>query len=316
MTPKLIACTKIWDKEPHCAMTDLLHYKGAWLCAFRESDKHVYGKDGIIRIIQSRDGKKWSSIAEFSEEGLDFRDPKLSVAPDGSLMLLIGVTIYKDKKYVSRQSRVGFSEDGISWSAFKKVVAPHEWLWRVTWHEGVAYGATYRASNLEKPREEWHIKLFKSNNGIDYDQITQWEIHGYPSEATIHFLEDGTMVALVRRDKKGDNHAWIGTSKKPFVDWQWKDAHHHLGGPNFTILPDQSMWAAGRLVEATPYGVFEKTCLAQMAIDSIKPVLILPSGGEDTSYPGLVFHEGEFWVSYYSSHEGTTAIYLAQIGLN
>jgi len=39
--------------------------------------------------------------------------------------------------------------------------------------------------------------------------------------------------------------------------------------------------------------------------------LILPSGG-DTSYPGLVWHEDQLWVSYYSSHEEKTAIYLAR----
>ena len=42
--------------------------------------------------------------------------------------------------------------------------------------------------------------------------------------------------------------------------------------------------------------------------------LKLPSGG-DCSYPGLVLHEGLLWVSYYSSHEGKTSIYLAKVQL-
>ena len=36
---------------------------------------------------------------------------------------------------------------------------------------------------------------------------------------------------------------------------------------------------------------------------------------KDTSYPGLVWHEGQLWVSYYSSHEGKTSIYLARVRL-
>ena len=40
--------------------------------------------------------------------------------------------------------------------------------------------------------------------------------------------------------------------------------------------------------------------------------LELPSGG-DTSYPGLVWYDGILWVSYYSSHEGKTSIYLAKL---
>ena len=37
-----------------------------------------------------------------------------------------------------------------------------------------------------------------------------------------------------------------------------------------------------------------------------------PSGG-DTSYAGMVWHEGLCGISYYSSHQGKTAIYLAQV---
>ena len=43
-----------------------------------------------------------------------------------------------------------------------------------------------------------------------------------------------------------------------------------------------------------------------------EPILTFTSGG-DTSYPGLVWHDDRLWMSYYSSHEGKTSIYLAQI---
>jgi hypothetical protein len=41
----------------------------------------------------------------------------------------------------------------------------------------------------------------------------------------------------------------------------------------------------------------------------------LPSGG-DNSYPGLLLEKKRLIVSYYSSHEGKSAIYLAVIPLN
>jgi hypothetical protein len=44
------------------------------------------------------------------------------------------------------------------------------------------------------------------------------------------------------------------------------------------------------------------------------PQLTLPSGG-DNSYPGMVWHGGQLWLSYYSSHEGKSSIYLAKIKL-
>ncbi|MCX5643346.1 MAG: hypothetical protein NTZ17_01480 [Phycisphaerae bacterium] len=37
-----------------------------------------------------------------------------------------------------------------------------------------------------------------------------------------------------------------------------------------------------------------------------------PRGG-DISYPGFVWYNDLLYVSYYSSHEGKTSIYLAQI---
>jgi hypothetical protein len=42
--------------------------------------------------------------------------------------------------------------------------------------------------------------------------------------------------------------------------------------------------------------------------------VFLPSSG-DTSYPGLVLEGDRLLVSYYSSHEERTAIYLAEIDL-
>ena len=42
----------------------------------------------------------------------------------------------------------------------------------------------------------------------------------------------------------------------------------------------------------------------------------LPSGG-DCSYPGFVaLDENRGLLSYYSSHDGSTSIYLAEIGLS
>ena len=50
-----------------------------------------------------------------------------------------------------------------------------------------------------------------------------------------------------------------------------------------------------------------------MTTSSYEPALTLPSGG-DTSYAGMVWHDDFLWMSYYSSHEGGTSIYLAKVG--
>src|SRR5262249_22322622 len=149
--------------------------------------------------------------------------------------------------------RVSFSEDGIHWTPFTLILSQHEWLWRVTWYRGKAYGASYSRSDPLDKLKEWNIKLFESSNGIDYTLITQWEIPGLPNETTLRFLKSGEMIALVRREKKRDNHAWVGISRPPYVNWHWHTTHHPIGGPNFMILPDDAIWVAGRLTIKMPY---------------------------------------------------------------
>ena len=57
-----------------------------------------------------------------------------------------------------------------------------------------------------------------------------------------------------------------------------------------------------------------KTFVGRMDLESVEPKLILPSGG-DCSYPGMVWHKNLLWLSYYSSREGATDIYLAKVRL-
>ena len=114
-----------------------------WYCTFREADGHV-GGDGRIRMLFSADGEAWTSAALIAETGIDLRDPKLSITPDDRLMMVAGGSVYEGKRFVSRQPRVMFSSDGGTWSVPQRILGDGDWLWRVTWHEGRAYGVTYR----------------------------------------------------------------------------------------------------------------------------------------------------------------------------
>lgn len=315
VSPRVIFLDKIWDQSPHNALTDLIYFQNKWFCTFRESDSHQKGIDGTIRIISSDDAKVWHSIAFFEEKDIDLRDPKLSITPDNRLMLLVErVILSPERKYVVRQPQVTFSLDGRRWEPFKLILEPHEWLWRVTWHEGKAYGVSYRYKQRMNRKGEWVVNLFESNDGINYKSIVPWNIRGNPNETTLRFLKSGEMVALVRRDKPQHNHAWIGISNSPYKEWRWKETSHYFGGPNFLILDNETMIAAGRMCAINPYGIHERTVLAEMELDQLTPLLLFPSGG-DTSYPGMVYHDELLWISYYSSHEGTTSIYLACLDL-
>lgn len=314
-TPRLLGVKKIWDHASHNALCDLIRFQGSWLAAFRESDAHAGGSDGAIRIIRSLDGDRWESHAFFKEKGIDLRDPKLSITPQGKLMLLAGGSKYQESTYKTRHPRAAFSDDAKHWGPLIPILNEGDWLWRLTWHNGIGYGTSYRIEDESVPEGEWSIKLYSTSDGINYKMAANWPIYGKPSEATVRFDNNGKMVALVRREKRFHRHAWIGVSDPPYVQWSWHDSGHYFGGPNFVILPNGEMWAGGRLVEVNPYGFYAQTALARMTTTNLHPELVLPSGGIDTSYPGMVYEDGILWMNYYSSHETNTAIYLAKIAL-
>jgi hypothetical protein len=308
--PKLLSVKKIWDGAPHNAFTSLTRHRDAWYCAFRESSAHVPGTNGQIRVLKSADGDTWQPVALLAEKGIDLRDPMITTTPDNRLMLLMGGSIYSGndgdtkRTLTGARSRVALSDDGVNWSNPAPVALESLWLWRITWHGNAAYGAAYSMTN---PRS---LSLWLTENGIAYTKIADPNPPCSPSETTIRFLPDETMVMLVRAEP-GAKNAVIGTSRAPYKDWTWHDAGHPAQGPNFVILDDGRMFYAGRDFQEKQ----AKTVFGRMTADGCTPLITLPSGG-DTSYPGLAqVGADEVLMTYYSSHEGKAAIYAARIAL-
>lgn len=307
---KLLDVKRIWDQAPHSAFTDLIHWQDRFYCAFREGWGHVC-TDGKIRIIHSEDGDAWSSAALIELVGFDLRDAHLSATPDARLMLLGGAAPReKDNQSAPTGTFVAFSADGVEWSKPQIVVEPGRWLWSVTWHQGKAYGVSYTAGPGER-----YLDLLVSENGVEYTPLVERLVEGgYPNEVTLRFDASGTCYALVRRDRR-DNHphsALLGISRSDYTKWRWHDLgqeFNSFGGPNFIQLPTGHWLAAGRMHQG---GAHTALCELNVGEPKMTRLLKLPSGG-DTSYPGLVWHDGLLYMSYYSSHEGKTSIYLARI---
>ena len=310
VTVELVDVDKIWDKAPHSAFTDLVRWNERFYCAFREGRGHV-STDGKIRILQSQDGNDWESAALVTLEGYDLRDAHLSVTPDGRLMLLGGAAPRKqDNQRAPTGTFVCFSTDGKLWTKPQIIVEPGRWLWCVTWHKGKAYGISYAAGDRMP-----YLELFVSENGTDYQcYVDKLYGTGYPTEVTLRFDTDGTCYALVRRDRrnKESSSALLGVSQPDYKKWVWHDlgaSFNGFGGPNFIKIPGGHWIGAGRMHEGGAH-----TALTYIDVNNgaMTKLLKLPSG-RDTSYPGLVWHEGMLYVSYYSGHEGKTSIYLAKL---
>ncbi|MBD3383577.1 hypothetical protein GF407_01510 [candidate division KSB1 bacterium] len=309
----IISVERIWERATHNAFTDLIYHHPYFYCCFREGSGHIPGIDGSVRVLCSADGQNWKSVTHFYKKNVDLRDPKLSVTPKGDIMVLMGGSVYQGGDCIKRSSWVSFSGDaGKTFSPLynveidQSIRSNNDWLWRVTWHEGVGYGVVYQGQT-----DSLAIHLLQTKNGISYSAVTTWNLSGRPNETTLQFDSSGNMIALVRREG-GNRHGMIGKSSFPYTEWTWHELAFPLGGPDFVMLDDSSAVCGTRDYR------FEKTrtILARILPGAVfRPLFALPSAG-DTSYPGMVIKDDVLYVSYYSSHEQKTAVYFAKIRLD
>ncbi|PYI88971.1 MAG: hypothetical protein DME26_02390 [Verrucomicrobia bacterium] len=299
----LVEVRKIWDAAPHNAFTDLIRFKGRWFCVFREGQAHV-SPDGALRVITSKDGQAWTSAARLIYPGADLRDAKITITPDNQLMLS-GAAAWHQPAEFKHQSFAWFSKDDTQWGEAVKIGDPNMWLWRTTWHKKTAYSIGYDTGG------ENFVRLYTSKDGRRFEtRVARLFAEGQPNETSIVFLPDDTALCLLRRDGNPGSGK-LGISRPPYLKWEWKDLGLKIGGPHMIRLPDGRLAAAARL-----YDGGARTGLMWMdpGAGKLTQFLALPSGG-DTSYAGLAWHDRLLWVSYYSSHEGKTSIYLAKVRL-
>ncbi|MGY8643093.1 MAG: sialidase family protein [Verrucomicrobiales bacterium] len=305
--PRLVESSRIWDKAAHNAFTDLLFHKGRWYCVFREGGRHV-SPDGSIRVIVSDDGKKWESLALIEHDIEDLRDAKLVVTPSGRLMLNgAGMQAEKEIRY---HSFAWFSDDdGKTWTEEKSIGDPGFWLWRSQWHKGKCYSMGYRT---DRERTERIARFYRSDDGEKYETlIPEVNIHKGVGEHTILFFEDDSAMCLFRHET-GDKMAVLGKSKPPYDSWTWTDLNKRIGGPQMIQLADGRILAAVRLYDG---GARTSLVWLDAEKNTLTECLKLPSGG-DTSYAGMVWKDDFLWISYYSSHEEKTCIYLAKVAFD
>ena len=319
-----IPVSKIWNVEEYSAFTDLLRFNNAFYCSFRVGVKHAGYEDyGKVRIIKSLDGVNWKSIALLGINNLDLRDPKLSVTPDGEIMVIMAGAFFDETNLIKDlYPMVSFSnKNGDKFSKPQKVsldpnIQPSkDWLWRVTWNGNIGYGINYQIKTDNRDRSKlesdaWLLYLLKTNDGKSFEKVSQLEIDHLPNESTIRFDKHDNMYALVRRES-GDKMGILAKSIYPYTSWNYTNLDFRLGGPNFLFLNDNKL-----VIGTRSYSKKTSTSILITNLDGkVLKEVELPSGG-DTSYPGMVIHNEKLWVSYYSSHEGNPYIYLAQLPLN
>ncbi len=301
--------TKIWDEAPHNAFPDMIRFQDHFYVAVREGNNHMPDNSGRIQIIRSKDGDEWEKVGLLEKEDMDVREARLSVTPEGKIMVLTAVGIY-DKGYKVLYPMVSFSNaDGGSFSPLQKATMDMkpslDWIWSLTWHEEIGYGIVYQI----KPGG-WEVHLLKTKNGIDFEHVSQLPIDGNPNESTIRFDKEDKMVVLVRRETS-DKMGVLAKSAYPYTNWDFTKLTVRLGGPNFLFFGKNDLLIGTRDYRDTG----AKTVLHRTDREgNIEKTIEFPSVG-DTSYPGMLYYKNKLWMVYYSSHEDKTSIYLSKIPL-
>lgn len=304
----ILKISKIWDNAPHNAFPDLIRFKNYFYATVREGNKHMPDNSGQIRIIRSKNGEYWESICLLKKENMDVREARLSITPEGKIMVLTAVGSYQNG-YQELYPMVSFSnQNGMDFSTLESTTMDLEpsldWIWSLTWHNGTGYGVIYQIQG-----EESETHLLKTQDGKHFSLVSPLEISGRPNEATTRFDKNGKMHILIRREA-GDKMGVIASSKFPYTNWEYYKLPIRLGGPNFLFLDDENIVIGSRDYredQSRKTSVFLSNTKGE-----IKQSIILPSGG-DTSYPGMVLYKKQLWILYYSSHNEKASIYLAKI---
>lgn len=296
------------DKDKHQAFTDLVFFDNHFFLVFRESDKHAYGNDGIIKLLISSDGKKWKLTKEISIKGFDLRDPKFSVN-NKELMLYIHGSKFDGQTLISSSDyRLNYSD---SWDKIQSVMLDNKltttqkiegneaWPWRITWNNNVAYAVGYNGVDI--------FCMYTSIDGLNFKSQKKYSLMNLPTESTIRVSDKGEFYVLTRRnigttflqkyDAETNNLKLVG--ELPFINF---------GGPNFLFLSEKKILYSGGNGNVV-FGVYD--------LETHKSKNLLKFGFGDCSYPGMVIKDNVLWLSYYSSNgsDKGTSIYIAKIKL-
>ncbi len=312
----------VWDQarigdmeNPNIEFPHLARFNDHWYCSFREGMTHGNHISGRGRVLRSSDGVHWESVALLESDAGDVRDPRLSVTPDGRLMLNSSIRYLSDAAplevvngvEVQRRSVTWLSEDGLDWSG------PHfcptginTWRWDVAWYEGYGYSFGYSGKDNAGT-------LYRTSDGKNWEV---WKENAFPrsggyNEASLAFGADGVAYCLLRgRGARGGQDATIGVSHPPYNDeWTWQAADvvlpgsdirrpfsstsaRNLGGLNLIALSDDRLIGAARATGG-------RGGLKLYLVDPLEATLtVLVDVRSGSSYPGLVEHDGDLWFTY------------------
>lgn len=285
----------------HNAFTTLARWRDQFWLSFRKGSAHN-SNDADVFVLKSPDAATWTEALH------------LDILPDdrGGQFLVTPkrLFLYDGAMKGSRLTTyVTYTDDGRSWSKPQTVYQEQYIVWRPIEHNGRFYANAHKKAEGKSAGRERESQLITSTDGLHWEKVATVRAGNWESETTFWFGPNERLYAFIRTKYSGLGH--IMESTPPYQQWTQRPAGVHLSGHivetfrGVTYL--LSRWMA-------PSGRETGTMIYTFEAGQLKPYCRLPAGG-DCSYCGAVELDAEMLVSYYSSHEGSTNIYLARVPL-
>jgi len=303
-----------WDAiadGSHNSNTDMILWNNQFYLIHASSPFHYGTSESKLIIWRSSDTKDWKKVGEIDFEGNDdIRDPKFANI-SGKLF----VYALANRGLIANPYKTVYkvSDDGEKWSDWKELKGVEEgWLfWRPkTFDNNTWYVSAYWW-------EHGKSMLFKSTDGIEWEEVSKIYEGETNDETAIEFLPDGKLICTARLEGFseynifGDSSAstLIAVSKSQDYDkWEYsKDDLTRLDGPCLFRYNDR-VFAVGRY-EPEAKGTFsnlgsffckKRTSLFLLEENRLIYLSDFPSAG-DTSYSGVVINGDYVYISYYTS---------------
>jgi len=294
---------KLYADGKHNAFTALVRFQDRFWLAFRSATAHN-SADGEIVLLESADAQSWRESVRVNVAP-DDRDPQFLVAGKRLLLYVPGMSGRELTTYAVH------TEDGKTWSQPQAVYQPQFILWKPLEFARRFYAGAHKKDEVSggKGRE---VHLVVSDDGLDWKRISTVRAGNWESETTLHFEPTGHLVAFLRQ-KYASPTCQILESDPPYQQWTPRPAGvPHLSGHSAHTFRAVTYVLSRTMDYATRN---TGTMIYTYTGGQLRPYCELPSGG-DCSYAEAVERGDEMLVSYYSSHEGTTNVYLARVPLH
>ncbi|MBM3981867.1 MAG: exo-alpha-sialidase [Planctomycetes bacterium] len=295
---------KMFADGKHNAFTAFVKFKGTYLLAFRTAKEHN-SADGDIVVLKSADAKEWTEALKLDIDKRDDRDPQLLVVADKLIMYVASM------KGPDLTTYAVTTEDGKTWSKPKAVYEEKYIVWKPIQYGKLYYSGAHKKDEVSggKGRE---VHFIKSSDGIAWEKVSTIRAGNWESETTLHFEKDGTCFAFLRQ-KYGSPQAQILEAKAPYKEWKNRPTDvTHFSGHSVRTYGDVT-YLFSRDRNGPPDNRYGQV-IYTFADGKLAPYSRFPAGG-DCAYAEAVRDGDNMLVSYYSTHEKQTNIYLAVVPL-